>query len=170
MKSAQQSPMEKTITATELLLGCAPVTIQRRVKWGECDPAGVVYMVNYGEYVVSAYELLMAVLLDEGLLKGKARHGVALPAKEFGIEFYASLRPDEDFLMTVEIADIRTRTFDLTVHGTSAANGRVFLAKLTLIAVDPTTRTASPLPERLVHKLAHYREDRALKSALMANV
>jgi acyl-CoA thioesterase FadM len=162
--------MEKTTTATELLLGSVPVTIQRRVKWGECDPAGVVYMVNYGEYVVSAYELLMAVLLDEGLQKGKARHGVAFPAKAFGIEFYASLRPDEDFLMTVEIADIRTRTFDLTVRGSSVANGSVFLAKLTPIAVDPTTRTASPLPEGIVHKLRHYREACALKNAPMGNV
>ena len=63
--------MEKATTATELLLSSSPVTIKRRVKWGECDPAGVVYMVNYGEYVVSAYELLMTVLLDEGLQKGK---------------------------------------------------------------------------------------------------
>jgi acyl-CoA thioesterase FadM len=162
--------MEKTTIATELLLGSAPVTIQRRVKWGECDPAGVVYMVNYGEYVVSAYELLMAALLDEGLQKGKARHGVALPAKAFGIEFYAPLHPDEDFLMTVEIADIRTRTFALTVRGSSVVNGSVFLAKLTPIAVDPTARTALPLPEGIVHKLRHYREACASKNAPMGNV
>jgi acyl-CoA thioesterase FadM len=170
MKSAWRSPMEKTTIATELLVGSAPVTIQRRVKWGECDPAGVVYMVNYGEYVVSAYELLMAALLDEGLQKSKARHGVALPAKAFGIEFYAPLHPDEDFLMTVEIADIRTRTFDLMVRGSSVVNGSVFLAKLTPIAVDPTARTALPLPEGIVHKLRHYREACTSKNAPMGDV
>src|ERR1700691_4965776 len=109
--------MAEIRAATESLVESLPVTIQRRVKWGECDPAGVVYMVNYGEYVVSAYELLMTVLLEERLQKGKARHGIAFPAKAFEIEFYAPLRPDEDFLMTVEIADIRTRTFDLTICG-----------------------------------------------------
>jgi acyl-CoA thioester hydrolase len=127
-------------------------------------------MVNYGEYVVSAYELLMAVLLEEGLQKGKARHGVAFPAKAYEIEFYASLRPDEDFLMTVEIADIRTRTFDLTVRGSSVANGSVFLAKFTPIAVDPGTRAASPIPEGIVDKLWHYREACTLKNATTGNV
>ena len=103
--------------ATEIVVGTNPITIRRRVKWGECDPAGIVYMVNYSEYVVSAYEIFMAVLLGEAFVKAKARHRVALPAKAFAIEFYASLRPDDDFLMTIEILDIRAKTFDISVEG-----------------------------------------------------
>jgi acyl-CoA thioester hydrolase len=145
-------------SATEIVIAKAPVTIRRRVKWGECDPAGVVYMVNYGEYVVSAYEMLMAILLDEGFQKGKARHGVALPAKAFMIEFDAPLRPDDDFLMTVEIADIRTKTFDVIVRGRSIDQKNLFLAKFTPIAVDPQERSAASLPDMLVRKLESYRE------------
>jgi len=147
--------------ATELLVSTTPVTIRRRAKWGECDPAGVVYMVNYAEYVVSAYELLMTVLLEEELQKGKARHAVALPAKAFAIEFYASLHPDEEFLMTVEIADVRTKTFDVTVRGSSIERGDIFLAKLTPIAIDPKDRIAFPLPEAIILKLRNYRQSYA---------
>ena len=148
-------------TATEIVFGTNPVTIRRRVKWGECDPAGVVYMVNYSEYVVSAYEIFMTVLLGEGFVKAKARHGIALPAKAFTIEFYASLRPDDDFLMTIEIVDIRAKTFDISVRGRSIQHRDLFLAKLTPIAVDPTKRTAASLPRTIVHKLRRYRETSA---------
>jgi acyl-CoA thioesterase FadM len=144
--------------ATEIVIGANPITIRRRVKWGECDPAGVVHMVNYSEYVVSAYEIFMAILLGEAFVKAKARHRVALPAKAFAIEFYASLRPDDDFLMTIEILDIRAKTFDISVRGRSIEHGNLFLSKLTLIAVDPAQRTAASLPRAIVHKLRRYRE------------
>jgi 4-hydroxybenzoyl-CoA thioesterase len=151
--------------ATEIIVGANPITIRRRVKWGECDPAGVVYMVNYSEYVVSAYEIFMTVLLNEGFVKAKARHRVALPAKAFTIEFYASLRPDDDFLMTVEIVDIRAKTFDISVRGHSIERHDLFLAKLTPIAVDPTKRTAALLPRAMVQKFRRYRESCALNEA-----
>jgi acyl-CoA thioesterase FadM len=151
--------------ATEIVVGTNPITIRRRVKWGECDPAGVVYMVNYSEYVVSAYEIFMAVLLGEGFVKTKARLRIALPAKAFTIEFYASLRPDDDFLMTVEVVGIRAKTFDISVRGRSIERHDLFLAKLTPIAVDPTTRTAALLPRAMVQKLKRYRETCALNEA-----
>jgi acyl-CoA thioester hydrolase len=124
---------------------------------GECDPAGVVYVVNYSEYVVSAYEMFMAVLLKEHFQKAKARYGVALPAKAFTIEFNAPLRPEDEFLMTVKISDIRTKTFDVTVCGRSTDLSDRFLATLTPIAVDPVGRSPTTLPTTLVQKLQRYR-------------
>jgi YbgC/YbaW family acyl-CoA thioester hydrolase len=162
---AETRPSDDLDAATEVVLGANPVTIRRRVKWGECDPAGVVYMVNYGEYVVSAYEIFMRVLLNEKFVKAKVRHRIALPAKAFAIEFYASLRPDDDFVMTVEIVDIRAKTFDISVRGRSIEDHDLFLAKLTPIAVDRTKRTATSLPRAMVQKLRRYRETCALNEA-----
>jgi acyl-CoA thioester hydrolase len=97
-------------------------------------------------------------LLGEAFVKAKARHRIALPAKAFAIEFYASLRPDDDFLMTIEVADIRAKTFDISVRGHSIQHRDLFLSKLTPIAVDPAQRTAASLPRAIVHKLRRYRE------------
>jgi len=162
---ARTRPTRDSKAATEIVVGANPITIRRRVKWGECDPAGVVYMVNYSEYVVSAYEIFMAVLLGERFVKAKARHRIALPAKAFAIEFYASLRPDDDFLMTVEISDIRAKTFDISVRGRSIEHHDLFLGKLTPIAVDPTKRTAALLPRPILQRLRRYRGSCALIEA-----
>ena len=157
---ARTRPTRDCKAATEIVVGANPITIRRRVKCGECDPAGVVYMVNYSEYVVSAYEIFMTVLLTEGFVKARARH-----AKAFTIEFYASLRPDDDFLMTVEIVGIRAKTFDISVRGRSPERHDLFLAKLTPIAVDPAKRTAALLPRAMVRKLSRYRESCASNEA-----
>lgn len=155
--------MRDVKSATEIIVGTAPVTIRRRVKWGECDPAGVVHMVNYSEYVVSAFEMFMAILLEEGFQKAKVRHGLAMPARALTIEFYAPLRPDDDFLMTVEIADIRTKTFDVSIRGRSIDRRDVFFATLTPITVDPFDQVAVPLPQAIVDQLQHYRKTGALE-------
>lgn len=40
------------MTSTEHVLSQLPFVVRRRVKWGECDPAGVVYTVTFSEYVI----------------------------------------------------------------------------------------------------------------------
>ena len=38
----------------EYLLSERPLTVRRRVRWGECDPAGVVYTATFADYAISA--------------------------------------------------------------------------------------------------------------------
>jgi len=82
---------------------------QRRARWSECDPAGVVYTVNFCEYVASAFELFMAELLGGPLQTMKQRHGLATPARALTLEFTGPLRPDEEFVMTVAVADAQAQ-------------------------------------------------------------
>jgi len=44
------------MVSTEHIISAIPLVIRRRVKFGDCDPAGVVYTVTFGEYVISAAE------------------------------------------------------------------------------------------------------------------
>jgi acyl-CoA thioesterase FadM len=143
--------------ATEQVIETTPLTVHRRARWGECDPAGVVYTVNFCEYVASAFELFMAELLGGPLQTMKQRHGLATPARALTLQFTGPLRPDEEFIMTVVVADVRTRTFDLIIQGCSKGGRDIFRAKLTPIAVDPDTRAAVPIPGVLRERLDRYK-------------
>jgi acyl-CoA thioesterase FadM len=143
--------------ATEQVIETTPLTVHRRARWAECDPAGVVYTVNFCEYVASAFELFMAELLGGPLQTMKQRHGLATPARALTLEFTGPLRPDEEFIMTVVVADVRTRTFDLIIQGCSKGGRDIFRAKLTPIAVDPDTRAAVPIPGVLRERLDRYK-------------
>jgi YbgC/YbaW family acyl-CoA thioester hydrolase len=143
--------------ATEQIVEMVPLTVRRRVKWGECDPAGVVYTVNYSEYVASAFELFMTTLLDGPLQTMKQRYGLATPARALALEFLAPLRPDDEFVMTITVADVRVRSFDLAIDARSAEGDETFRAKLAAIAVAPSTRKAVPIPDVLRRALDHYK-------------
>lgn len=143
--------------ATEQIVEMAPLTVRRRVKWGECDPAGVVYTVNYSEYVASAFELFMAALMGGPLQAMKQRYGLATPARALTLEFLAPLRPDDEFIMTVTVADIRVRSFDLAFDARSADGDGTFRAKLAAITVAPSTRKAVPIPDVLRGALDRYK-------------
>ena len=138
------------LDVTEQVVDLLPLRVRRRVKWGECDPAGVVYTARFSDYVISAFELFMRHLMDEP--------GCDTPAKGLSFEFRASLRPGDEFEMTVLIADIRNRTFDLDILGRDLDGKDLFRARLTPITINRGDRSrAIELPAMLRERLESYR-------------
>ncbi|PVX85653.1 acyl-CoA thioesterase [Paraburkholderia unamae] len=106
-------------TPIEYLLGERPLTVRRRVKWGECDPAGVVYTATFADYVISAAELLYEALFGTSPQQAKEELGFGTPSRALSFDFVRSLRPDEAFDMTVRVADVRSRTYVLDIAATT---------------------------------------------------
>ncbi|PTN43322.1 hypothetical protein DAI43_33635 [Achromobacter xylosoxidans] len=113
------------MTSTEYVLSETPFIVRRRVKWGDCDPAGVVYTVTFGEYVLSAAELFYGHLFNGTPQRIKDEHGFGTPTRALSFDFQASLWPDEEFDMCVRVEEIRTRTYTLHVAGTPQAETRL---------------------------------------------
>ena len=146
------------VDITEQVLEVAPFRIRRRVKWGECDPAGVVYTARFSDYVLSTYELFMRELLGGEFQNSKDEHGFGTPCKAMSFEFLASLRPDEEFEMTVLLAEVRSRTFDLDISGSHIEGRDIFRARITPITIKRGDRSrAIELPTMLRERLEAYR-------------
>ncbi len=146
------------LDVTEQVVERTPLRVRRRVKWGECDPAGVVYTVRFADYVISAFELFMRQLLEGEFQGAKDEHGFGTPCKALSLEFFASLRPDEEFEMTVLLAEIRNRTFDLEVLGRDLEGKDLFRARMTPITIKRGDRSrAIELPAMLRQRLEAYR-------------
>lgn len=141
--------------ATEYIVSETPFVIRRRVKWGDCDPAGVVYTVTFGEYVISAAELFYERLLGTTPQCAKDEHGFGTPTRALTFDFHASLWPDETFDMTVSVEHIGERTYTLNITG-SARGHSAFVAKLTPICVARGERRAIPIPAVMRDALLAY--------------
>lgn len=139
----------------EYVRSLQPFIVRRRVAWGECDPAGVVYTPRFTDYCASANLLFLAHVLDSSgagnLTHGKRQHGIGTPCKALSCVFHASLRPDEWFDMQVSVTHIGNSTFELTTHGTTVQGLPVFDGKNTIITIahrdDSATRQAVRVPE-----------------------
>jgi len=145
------------VISTEHVIGAAPLVIRRRVKWGDCDPAGVVYTVTFAEYVISAAELFYGLVFDTTPQRAKDEFGFGTPTKALAFEFRSSLRPDDEFDMTVTVTDIRTRTYVLHIVARTPTGTDVFHADLTPICVARGERRSIVIPEAFRAALERYR-------------
>jgi len=134
-----------------------PVTIRRRVKWGECDPAGVVYTPRFVDYVVEACLTFTELLVGAPLRQRLRELDLDLPAKAVAVEFSRGLWPEQLFDMVIEVGEIRTRTFDLRIRATTVEGDALFDARFSPICVRNGTREGCQIPERLRRELESYR-------------
>lgn len=139
------------------LVSRVPVVVRRRVKWGECDPAGVVYTPRFADFVAEAFHLFLGAIL-EGSLQHRFRElDVGTPARALTFDFRRSLWPDQVFDMTIRVSEFKTRTFTLEIRAHDTQPGDIFVATLTAICVHYSRRESRPIPEELLSRLSAYR-------------
>ena len=138
-----------------------PFVVRRRVKWSECDPAGVVYTVAFAEYVISAAELFYGFLFDGTPQRIKDEYRFGTPSRALAFDFRRSLRPDEEFDLTVVVSAIKSRTYTLEMTARTALGEDVFVALLTPICVVRGERTAIEIPPPFRNRLEQCQSARA---------
>jgi pyochelin biosynthesis protein PchD len=141
----------------EYVVSPVPFTVRRRVRWRECDPAGVVYTVAFSDFVMSAAELFYTSLLGEPLQEKMDKLGLTTPTRALSLEFHKVLHPDEEFEMFVSVRDVRTHTFVLGVDGRTLDGTAVFGAVLTPVCVAKYERRAIKIPSLVRQQLLGYR-------------
>ncbi len=144
---------------SERMISTLPVIVRRRVKFGECDPAGVVYTPVFSEYALSAFQWLLSVMLGGPMWQELKRGGFDSPIKALTFEFRNMLVTEQVFDMTCRVADIRSRTFDIEVLGRSTTKQPhdIFVAKVTPIMLSRSEKKSIEIPAQLRLKLETYR-------------
>lgn len=162
------------LVATEYVLRTDPFTVRRRVRWSECDPAGVVYAGNFTEYLLSAADLFKQHLNVDGRLLATGDRPYHTPGKAMSLVYMGSLWPDDVFDISVFAGEVRTRTSDVLALARRADDGSaVFMGRITSIyvsredrrktvAIPDDVRTAfdryrahHPVPPELLDSVAH---------------
>lgn len=147
------------IDYSERMISTRPVTVRRRVKFGECDPAGVVYTPVFSEYTLSTYQWFLSAMLGGPMFRELVRAGIDSPIKALTFEFRNMLVTEQVFDMTCRVTDIRTRTFDVEITGRSTTQvpHDIYVAKLTPIILSRAERRSIEIPKQLRAKLESYR-------------
>jgi acyl-CoA thioesterase FadM len=143
---------------TEQVVSTVPLVVRRRVKWGECDPAGVVYTVTFSEYVISAAELFYGALFATTPQRAKREQAFGTPSRALSFDFQRSLRPDDEFEMTVTVADVKSRTYVLDITARTPQGEVVFVATLTPVCVARDERRSIEIPAAFRQALLDYRD------------
>ena len=149
-------PKEEPI---EYIRSTQPFIFRRRVLWGECDPAGVVYTPRFVDFASIASQHFLGHLLGAGFTESKRSNNFGTPCKALSLIFHSSLRPDQIFDMNVYVKTIGTTTFTLGIAGTASDGTSIFDATFTVITVQPSDRSAIVVPTQLRNALKPYVRD-----------
>lgn len=135
------------------------ITSSRRVRWGECDPAGVVYTPRFSDYAVEAFHAFMEELLESSGTLGQKLLELDLgtPMKALQFVYHRSLYPDQEFHISTYGADIRTRSFDLAMEARGDDGKNIFSARLSVVCVHSQRRESRSIPPGLLERLQPYR-------------
>lgn len=144
-------------------------SVRRRIRWGECDPAGVVYTPRFGDYVVEAYHDFLEQLIGAPLQKALIDHDLGTPAKELRILFQHSVWPDQVIDLQVRVKDVRRRSFDIAIDAFDEEGRTVFTATLGLVCVHHDVRQSREIPPSLRELLCAHRDRFPLNSDAAAS-
>lgn len=123
-----------------------------RVRYGECDPQGVVFNAHYLAY----FDIAMTELWRElGGYEAMVDGGVDMVVAEARVRYLAPLRFDDEAELVVRA--IRLGTTSITTELAIERGGeRVAEGELRHVFVDPSRGEAAPIPEPVRAGLARY--------------
>jgi 4-hydroxybenzoyl-CoA thioesterase len=122
----------------------------RRIRFSDCDPAGIVF---YPQYFVLFNDLLeewIDSLLPGGFADYIIRSRFGLPTVRLEADFKAVSRMGDDVILTLDVVRVGQRSFDLALDCRGAADGSLRMAaRQTLVTTSLDTHQSIPIPPKL---------------------
>jgi acyl-CoA thioester hydrolase len=124
-----------------------------RVRYGECDPQGIVFNANYLAYFdVCLTEMWRAAV---GSWQAMVERGVDAVVGEANIRFRAPARNDDVLDLRMHVASLGTTS--ITTEVEIVRDGEVLIeGTLRHVVVDATTFEKTPIPEWLREGLSRF--------------
>jgi len=126
-------------------------THRLRVRYGECDPQGVVFNAHYFAY----FDIALTELWREaaGGYAGMMADGIDLQVVEATARYKAPARFDDEIDVTIEVSHLGTTSMVTTVA--IRRDGALLVeGELAHVFVDAAALTKVPIPDRLRAALA----------------
>jgi len=131
----------------------------RRIEWGECDPAGIVFYPNYFAMFDNATTLLFTAALGMTKYQFLAKYDCAgYPMVDTRGRFLSPARFGDDVTIETSVTEIKRSSFQITHllknNGVLAVEGfetRVWTGR---DPADPSKIRSQPIPAEVVERLS----------------
>ena len=128
---------------------------KRQVRFGDCDPGGVMYTPRISYFIVEAILDFMSDCFGAPAEKSTPDLGVLPPTRSLNVDFLKPISWDDELEIHVSFKEIRKSAIAFSVHGLIAEE-KVFTAELTQVCISPKSKQPTDIPEKMRHALVHY--------------
>ncbi|GAA5442858.1 1,4-dihydroxy-2-naphthoyl-CoA hydrolase [Microbulbifer sp. NBRC 101763] len=130
------------------------ITVKRKVLFGDCDPAGIVYTPRFSDFALEATHEAMSVLFDGPAIRRMKQLGFITPVRAFNLEFLTPVTWDQELKIQVSISDIGNHSFSFQLEAYLESGAPAFTANITYVTLSASDRVKIPLPGHLRDTLA----------------
>ena len=136
--------------------GAESFQYRHHVRWGECDPAGIVYAPNILGYALQAVEAWFEEAVGESWSAVIAGRGLATPWAHVDLDFVKPMRPGDRITVGLVLDTLGTSSLGFTAVGVDRDGAQLFRARLVSCFVRQATGRPAPIPEDLRHRMARW--------------
>ena len=129
---------------------------QRRLNWGEADPAGTIYAPRAIDFAIQAIEALWIEAAGLSFNDLYSRLGLGAPWVHTSCEFANPLRAGEVFDLRVALERIGRSSLNWSGEATRPNGEPLFRLKLVSVIIDAKSGESRPVPDAIRKALSAY--------------
>jgi len=125
------------------------LVMTRTVKWGDCDPAGIIYTPRVFDYITEAVEAWFRDVAGIAWMSLIGEHRLGAPTVHTSVDFLTPMAPDLQLRVAVLLEKIGGSSLTFRIVGEDAAGTRYFEGKLVSVMTDFKARRSVPIPDEV---------------------
>ena len=133
---------------------------ERKIRFSHCDPAGIVYFVNFFDMVNALVEDWFADAIGKDFEALHIQERVGFPIVKTGCEFFRPCHLGDRLQLELSIASLGRSSIEFAVTGRVAGEEK-FRARHKVALMSLDTQRALPIPEALREKMQPYVKETA---------
>ncbi len=138
--------------------GAYPFTVTRTVKWGDCDPAGIIYTPKVLDYAMEVLEAWYREVVGVPWLVLNRDMGLGAPTVRAELDFLDTPYPDQDMVIRLVVEDLGRSSITFLVTGRDGADREFFRAKLISCFISRPTFKSTVIPEDIRERILAYQK------------
>jgi len=112
---------------------------KRFVRWGDCDPAGIIYAPRVYEYAMDTLEEFYMEVLASSWMDLMAGSIVGTPVLRSEIDYMQPLVPEQKFRITISIQDVGASAVTYEMNGVDDTGNQYFRVKVIMCFIAQAT-------------------------------
>lgn len=128
-------------------MGSTYYTIKHRIRFSECDPAGIVFYPQYFVMFNDCIEKWMDSMIDDGYNGIIAKHKVGMPTVNIQANFHSISKMGDDVELKIGVRKIGSRSFQLHWQCVGIDNVLRMEVEQTIVTTSLVTHKAIEIPE-----------------------
>jgi len=128
---------------------------ERKIRFSHCDPAGIVYFVNFFDMVSGAVEDWFGEAIGFTFNEMHIKRRLGFPIVNTGCEFVRPCHLGDKLVLELAIAKLGRSSIEFSVLGQVAGEEK-FRARHKVVLMSLDTLRSMPIPEHLRAKMEPY--------------